>query len=509
MQIVMDEYFEKAFSFLENAQESLFLTGRAGTGKSTLLSYFIEHTKKNIVVLAPTGVAALNVKGETIHSFFHFKPGVTLEDAKKEARKVKKKEFYQSIEIIIIDEISMVRADLLDCVDIFLKTLFSSKKPFGGIRMVFIGDLYQLPPVVSREDREYFEQMYESPYFFSSQVMKDRAFRPRFIELEKIYRQSDEIFISILNSIRKNSLSEEELIHLNKRSFLPEKDEGCLYLTTTNASATKINEEKLAALQGRLYEYEADMEGDFDPKASPTDCTLKLKVGAQVIFLTNQSEGLWVNGTLGKVVSISQDRIFVQTEEGQEVAVKRFNWTLYKYDFDAKSKKLCQEEVGSFHQYPLKLAWALTIHKAQGKSFDKVILDLERGSFAHGQTYVALSRCRSIEGVFLKKPLQKSHILMDYRVVSFLTEYQYALSEENCSIEEKVLLIEQAIRERRAIQMVYLKRDDQKSNRKILPQFVGEMEYNNKKYLGIKAYCTQREEDRIFRVDRILELSIV
>lgn len=317
MQLILDEYFQKALSFLEQSQESLFLTGRAGTGKSTLLSYFIEKTKKNIVVLAPTGVAALNVKGETIHSFFHFKPGVTSEDAKREAKKIKKVGFYRSIEIIIIDEISMVRADLLDCADIFLKTLFSSKKPFGGIRMVFIGDLYQLPPPVSKEDREYFEEFYETPYFFSAQVMKDRSFCPHFIELEKIYRQSDETFISLLNSIRKNSLSEEELTLLNKRFLLPEKDDGCLYLTTTNAQATKINEEKLCALKGKLYEYVADIEGNFDAKALPTDCSLKLKVGAQVIFLTNQSEGLWVNGTIGKVMGIDQDRIFVETEGGK------------------------------------------------------------------------------------------------------------------------------------------------------------------------------------------------
>jgi ATP-dependent DNA helicase PIF1 len=507
MQFILDESLQKALAFLEDSKESLFLTGKAGVGKSTLLSYFLEHTKKNVVVLAPTGVAALNVRGETLHSFFHFKPGITPEEAQNEAKKIKRKTFYRSIEMIIIDEISMVRADLLDCVDLFLKAVLSKEKPFGGIRMVFIGDLYQLPPVVTREDHKYFEEVYSSPYFFSSNVMKDPSFLLSFIELEKIFRQKDASFIELLNNIRKNSLTDEDLLLLNKRAFLPENDQGCLYLTTTNASATKINEEKLLQLDGNLHEFEADIEGDFDLKASPTDASLKLKAGAQVIFLVNQSEGLWVNGTIGKVKEIFHDRILIETEEGNEVEVMRFHWTLYKYDFDSKKKQLFQKEVGSFHQYPLKLAWAITIHKSQGKSFDRVILDLERGSFAHGQTYVALSRCRSIEGLFLKKPLQRGHILMDLRVVRFLTQFQYALSEKICSKEEKVQILQKAIEEEKEVEIVYLKSDDQKSFRKILPHFVGEMEYNGKKYLGVEAYCKKREERRIFRVDRILEIQ--
>ncbi len=429
MQLVKDEYFQNALSLLENATESLFLTGRAGTGKSTLLSYFMQNTKKNVVVLAPTGVAALNVKGETIHSFFHFKPGVTIEDAKKEAKRVKNIAFYQSIDLIIIDEISMVRADLLDCIDIFLQTLLCTKKPFGALRMVFIGDLYQLPPVVSNEERLFFEELYETPYFFSAYVMKNLKFCPLVVELGKIYRQNDETFISLLNSIRKNCITEEELNLLNKRAFLPCSDEGCLYLTTTNAAALKINEEKLGALEGNCCEFTAEIEGDFDRKASLGETILKLKPGAQVIFLNNHSEGLWVNGTLGRVTRVVADQIFVRMENGEEVKVKKFRWNLYKYGLDPQTKKLFQEEVGSFHQYPLKLAWALTIHKAQGKSFDRVILDLERGCFAHGQTYVALSRCRSLGGLFLKKPLKKSHIVMDQRVVQFLTRYQCALSD--------------------------------------------------------------------------------
>jgi ATP-dependent DNA helicase PIF1 len=507
VKIEKDEYFQKALTFLEESNDCLFLTGRAGTGKSTLLSYFMEHTKKNVVVLAPTGVAALNVRGETIHSFFRFPPGITPERAKKEARRVKNQNLFLAIEMIIIDEISMVRADLLDCIDIFLKTLFASKKPFGNIRMVFIGDLYQLPPVVTREDQKFFQEMYESPYFFSAHVLKEEGFSFSFIELEKIYRQNDETFISLLNKIRKNTISDQELSFLNLRVKLPENDEGYLYLTSTNLMATKINEEKLSGLEEKLHQFEADLDGEFDQKSSPTDHLLKLKKGAQVIFLVNHSDNLWVNGTIGKIKEVDREQILVETEEGEEVEVKRHSWTLYKYNYDADKKKLFQEEVGSFRQYPLKLAWALTIHKSQGKSFDKVILDLERGSFAHGQTYVALSRCRTMEGLFLKKPLKKGHILMDLRVVQFLTHYQYALSEKLLPKEEKLSFLQKAIEKRELLDIVYLKSDDQKSFRTIEPLSVGEREYCGKSFLGLDAFCRERNEKRVFRLDRILEIK--
>jgi ATP-dependent exoDNAse (exonuclease V) alpha subunit len=505
-----NEEFKKALKLLNEGEESVFITGKAGTGKSTLLTYFLENTDKNVVILAPTGVAALNVCGETIHSFFHFPIGITVEGAKRAAGKIRDKDLFGNIDIIVIDEISMVRADLLDCIDIFLKVILKSKKPFGGMKMAFIGDLYQLPPVMKKEEREYFDTVYDTPYFFSAKVMKDNNFVFRLMELEKIYRQQDEAFINILNGIRKNNLTDEQLNILNgrvKEGVL--EDDGYIYLTTTNELAARINEDKLGALKDNEVEFLADMEGDFDGKAAPTELLLKLKRGAQVMLLSNNCLGLWVNGSRGKVVDILDEEVVVRLENQALVNVTRHNWAMYKYKFDADKKRLWQEEVGSFKQYPLKLAWAITIHKSQGKSFDKVIIDLERGSFAHGQTYVALSRCRSLEGLILKKPFKKGYIIMDRRVLKFLTDFQYRRSEELCPLEEKLLLIKETIEKKGKLKIVYLKNSDEKSRRVVEPKFVGMLEYNGKEYLGMEAFCLSRNEDRVFRLDRILEMSIV
>ncbi|MFA5250156.1 MAG: AAA family ATPase [Parachlamydiales bacterium] len=499
--------FEKALELLENSSDNLFITGKAGTGKSTLLAYFLSQSKKKAAVLAPTGVAALNVAGETIHSFFHFKSHITLEEAKKKGRLARNKALYRELELIIIDEISMVRADLLDSVDAFLKAALKNKKPFGGIRMIFIGDLYQLPPVLKNEEKPFFQKLYPTPYFFSAAAFQKEKFQ--FLELDKIFRQKEALFVQLLNAIRNNTVQEEELLLLNRQVLKAgeKPEEGSIYLTSTNSDAEKINRERLEILEGKERAFEAQVEGQFSLKEAPTESSLKLKAGAQVMFLNNHPQGLWVNGTLGRIVSLTEDLVEVETAGGDLVFVEKHRWELFKYGFDEKKNQLFQEEVGAFLQFPLRLAWAVTIHKSQGKSFEKVVIDLGRGAFAFGQSYVALSRCRTLEGLKLQKPFKKQHVLCDWRVVSFLTSWQYALSEKRLPLAEKKDLIQKAILEKRPLDLIYLKNNDEKSRRRVLPLFVGEMAYGSKHFLGLEAFCFQRNEKRHFKLERILEIS--
>ncbi len=419
MQIEYNDQFQAALTSLESGTKPLFITGKAGTGKSTLLKLFLEKTEKNCVVLAPTGVAALNVKGSTIHSFFGFRPGITVEKAREKGKNVKKNSLIHSLHTIVIDEISMVRSDLLDCIDAFLQAANNKKLPFGGIRMVFIGDLFQLPPVLRSEEKEVFEQVYESPYFFSSKAMKETTFEV--IELEKIYRQNDLAFIEVLNAIRKNRVSPDQLDFINQRVIPSAEKNPSIYLTAINQAADAINEEKLQTISSPLHSFPAVVEGEFENSYAPTDGDLKMKVGAQVMLLTNNPEGLWVNGTIGRVIEIKEKEILVQKEEGGRVTVEPFKWTLYKYRLD-EAKKLIHDEVGSFTQYPLCLAWAITIHKSQGKTFDRAVVDLSR-SFAPGQTYVALSRLRTFDGLFLKVPVKKEQIKMSHHVTQFFNQW--------------------------------------------------------------------------------------
>ena len=499
--------FKKAFLLMEKTPKNIFLTGKAGTGKSTLLQFFMVNTKKDVAILAPTGVAALNVQGETIHSFFRFKPNITLTEAKKIAKRNVGYELYTKLKTIVIDEVSMVRADMLDYIDVFLKITRKNKTPFGGVQMIFIGDLYQLPPVVTSQEREFFKEEYASPYFFDAQVLKEKEFTMEFVELEKIYRQKDEEFIALLNAIRNNSITEDHINILNSCVDSTFESEKHIILTTTNSGARSINEYKLNKIKSKPFAFSADIEGNFDEKHYPTELNLTLKKGAQVMFLNNDPSGQWVNGTLGKITRINDEEgVIVELTNGEEVEVTPFTWKVFKYFYDKKAKSLGQEGIGSFNQLPLKLAWAITIHKSQGKTFDNVIIDFERGTFAHGQAYVALSRCRTFGGIVLKKPMKKSHIIMDWKVVRFLTSYQYRLSDEKCSKEDKVKILQKALKEGKEVEIVYLKAQDVKSTRKILVKEISEMEYMEKKFLGVRAHCLKRNAERVFRVDRILEI---
>lgn len=502
--------FQHALDTMENSAQNIFLTGKAGTGKSTLLTLFREQTRKHIVVLAPTGIAALNIRGETLHSFFHFKPNIGVSEAQENAKKWQKKQIFAELDTLVIDEISMVRADLLDCIDIFLRTVLKKDSPFGGKQMIFIGDLYQLAPVVTAQEKKYFKEVYKSPYFFSSQACLHPEFEMVFIELEKVYRQNDPLFIEILNAIRNRSVTETHLSQLNQRVCLQDElVEGHVYLTTTNADADLINTRKQQQLKTPLFTSKAELSGDFSPKLAPTDMQLTLNVGAQIMFLNNDPQGQWVNGTLGQIeaIHLSGQEILVRHQDGHVVTVHPHKWTLYKYSYDATSKTLRQESEGAFTQYPLKLAWAITIHKSQGKTFDKVIIHLGKGSFATGQTYVALSRCRTLEGMQLTKALTKNNILTDYRVVQFLTRYQYKHALSLLSLDEKAARIQNAITAKKNIDIVYLKPTDEKSHRSITPDYVGDLTYNGKSYKGVRGHCLMRHAERVFRLDRILEIS--
>lgn len=512
--IEINEEFRRALDIMERTQKHIFITGKAGTGKSTLLDYFRTTTSKNVAVVAPTGVAALNVRGQTIHSFCRFKPDITLDKVKKLG--AKSAALYRNLHTVVIDEISMVRADLLDCVEKFLRLNGPDPRQwFGGIQMVFIGDLYQLPPVVTSAEESIFSLQYETPYFFSARIFAEPTFDMQFVELEKVYRQTDEDFIQLLNAIRNRSITDEDIDRLNSRldtDFVPPEDAFFIHLTSTNDLAYRRNQEKLASLPGHVERYQGYLAGEFDRSYLPTDEVLELKPGAQVMMVNNDAYGRWVNGSIGRIlaiekVSTSPDILIVELQSGIEVDVEPYTWELFRLDFDERSGKIITETIGSFTQYPLRLAWAITIHKSQGKTFDRVIIDIGRGTFAHGQVYVALSRCTSFDGIVLKKAIKKSHIRMDWRVIRFLTRFQYRKADERLSYAQKLALIQEAIGKGRDLDIVYLKPDDTKTRRRIRPEAVERMEYRGKEFEGLRAYCFKRREERHFRIDRILEIK--
>jgi ATP-dependent exoDNAse (exonuclease V) alpha subunit len=415
--------FQYALDRIEKSSDLLFITGRAGTGKSTLLQLFRNTTHKKVVVLAPTGVAALNVKGQTIHSFFGFPP--RLLDLAKDIKKKRFRKLYQKLDTIVIDEISMVRADMLDNIDCFLRVNREDPRPFGGVQMVFFGDLFQLPPVVATEvERHLFQTTYESPYFFSAHVLKPPV-SLELIELQTVYRQENRQFLHLLDAIRLNRLDYDDVEELNARHLPDEQTpDFSITLSARNAQVNTINQKALDDIPMPAKNYLAKIGGNFPDHLYPTPAALQLKLNAQVMFLRNDNEKKYVNGTIGKVVKMEDDSITVLIEEENEenayVKVEPYEWEILRYKLDEmKPDEISTESLGSFKQFPLRLAWAVTIHKAQGKTFDKVVIDLGRGAFEHGQTYVALSRCRTLDGVILKQPIRPRDIITDMRIIDF------------------------------------------------------------------------------------------
>jgi ATP-dependent exoDNAse (exonuclease V) alpha subunit len=419
--IQLSKEFSDILQHIEETDDSMLVTGKAGTGKSTLLSILRRTTLKRVAVVAPTGIAALNVKGQTIHSFFKFPPKMMMASDIKMSKNPK---LYRNIDVLVIDEISMVRADLLDNIDRFLRINRKNAEPFGGVQVVFFGDMFQLPPVVSSAfEKQVFRDKYDSPYFFSANVMQEVDFP--LIELHTVYRQSDRHFVGILDRVRTNTLDQDDLDTLNAQvgNHLSD-DDLFITLTSSNAAAMAINQSSLAKLPGDTFKYPAKVEGVFQASRYPADQLLQLKEGAQVIFVKNDTERRWVNGTLGKVTSISKEDIVVSITDpnGRSTSVTIFQeeWEILKYKVDEKNpKKFSTEVVGVFRQYPIKLAWAITIHKSQGQTFDKVRIDLGRGAFEFGQTYVALSRCRTLEGIELSRPLNPRDIMSDNRIAEY------------------------------------------------------------------------------------------
>lgn len=439
--------FNFASNLVNNSNNMIYLTGKAGSGKTTFLKYIKQTSKKKTVVLAPTGVAALNAGGQTIHSFFKIAPSVYLPDDFRlrtsyshddvdrstifDNFKYRKgqRNLITGMELLIIDEISMVRCDLLDVVDKLMRVFREREdEPFGGVQVLLIGDAFQLPPIAQTDQWNLLRDHYETPFFFSSRAIQNS--RPTYIELKKIYRQQDLKFINLLNNIRVNQVSAEDIDLLNSR-FIPSlvKDENLNYVTisTHNRYVDETNKRKLAELDSKAETYEAEITGDFPDSMAPTEKMLNLKVGAQIMFIKNDPDKKYFNGKIGKITKLTKSKISVEFPNGVEIEVKKSTWNNIKFSWNSTDRKIDETLNGAFTQFPLKLAWSVTVHKCQGLTFDNVIADIGE-SFSPGQVYVALSRCTSIEGLVLKAKINRSAIRTDPNVLKF-TEIETRLNK--------------------------------------------------------------------------------
>lgn len=430
-----------AFNFVQYTGQNIFLTGKAGTGKTTFLKSLKERLPKRMIVVAPTGVAAINAGGVTIHSFFQlsFAPQIGIEQEQIRQMRFNKQKIniIRSLDLLVIDEISMVRADILDAIDRVMRRFKNGRKPFGGVQVLMIGDLQQLAPVIKNDEWGLLKREYETGYFFSSKVLKQAPFVS--IELTHVFRQQDDRFISILNKVRDNQLDQEAVTELNKRhihDFKHTDDDGYITLCTHNIQAERLNNAKLRLLPARTHTFKAEVEGKFPEYSYPTEAELKLKVGAQVMFVKNdpEPEKQFYNGKIGKITKIDSDCISVKCPDDEfEIEVSPLVWENVKYSINEKTAEITEEREGAFKQMPLKLAWAITIHKSQGLTFERAIIDAE-ASFAHGQVYVALSRCKTLEGMVLSTPISSRSIINDGTVTGFIHQV-----EENQPGEKELL----------------------------------------------------------------------
>ena len=431
-----DVIFETAERYVKATGRSVFLTGKAGTGKTTFLKYITETTAKRFVVLASTGVAAINAGGTTIHSFFQLPLCPYLPDVKDLITEYQMPEQYRSLrrerikiirtlDLLIIDEISMVRPDIIDFIDRVLRSYSDNKKePFGGKQLLLVGDIFQLEPVVTSDMRTILSYHYENYFFFNAKAYEEVDLVP--IELKKIYRQNNPRFVEILDRIRVNNATSNDLQAINSRFVSRQsalEEDFTITLAARRDTVDAINDSKLEAIPGEEYEFKGMIEGDFPEKLLPTDLDLVLKVDAQIIFLKNDKNKRWVNGTIGKIHDISSNGIRVELESGDIHLIEPFTWHNIKYTYDEETKRIKEETLGSFTQYPIKAAWALTVHKSQGLTFNRVVIDLAEGAFSSGQTYVALSRCTSLEGITLHTRLSQRDIIVNNAVVNFSRKF--------------------------------------------------------------------------------------
>ena len=439
-----------AYDFVQYTDQNIFLTGKAGTGKTTFLLNLKGNLNKRMIVVAPTGVAAINAHGVTIHSFFQlpFGPHIPVDESHKTASEIRQDAYNQasinkfnrdkinilrSLDLLIIDEISMVRADVLDAIDEVLRRYKNRYKPFGGVQLLMIGDLQQLPPVVRNDDWDILRDYYSTMFFFGSKALQKTSHIP--IELKHIYRQSDDAFIALLNRVRDNKIDEETLSALNKRyipGFANDSDDGYITLTSHVVQAQRINETKLEKLPGKNHSFSASISGEFPEFSFPTENELTLKMGAQVMFIKNDisHEKQFYNGKIGKVVGFEDNNILVQCPDADyPITVEPLEWNNYKYSIDEQTKEIKETSIGTFTQYPLKLAWAITIHKSQGLTFEKAIIDAN-AAFAHGQVYVALSRCKTLEGIVLNSPISPTSIKTDNTITAFTQEAEQNQPDE-------------------------------------------------------------------------------
>lgn len=430
--------FQDALNLIQYTRQSVFLTGKAGTGKSTFLRYICEHTKKKHVVLAPTGIAAINAGGSTLHSFFKLpfypllpdNPDFSLQRGRiHEFFKYTKphRKLLEELELIIIDEISMVRADIIDAVDRILRVYSRNlREPFGGKQILLVGDVFQLEPVVKGDEREILNRFYPTPYFFSARVFNQIDLVS--IELQKVYRQTDATFVGVLDHIRNNTVGATDLQLLNTRYGTQiEESEADMYITlaTRRDNVDHINDKKLAELPGEPVTFSGEITGDFPESSLPTSQELVLKPGAQIIFIKNDFDRRWVNGTIGIISGFDpfEETLYVITDDGKECDVKRESWRNIRYKYNEEKKQIEEEELGTFTQYPMRLAWAITIHKSQGLTFSRAVIDFTGGVFAGGQAYVALSRCTSLEGIQLKKPVSRADVFVRPEIIGFAERF--------------------------------------------------------------------------------------
>lgn len=428
---------QNALQILEFTRRSLFLTGKAGTGKSTFLRYIASTIKKKHVILAPTGIAAINAGGATLHSFFKlpFHP-LLPNDSRYSARNIRdtlkynseKRKLLREVELIIVDEISMVRADIIDFIDKVLRIYNRNmREPFGGKQLLLVGDIYQLEPVLKEEDRQLLQPFYPSSFFFDAKVFRQMQLVS--IELTKVYRQSDPVFINILDHIRTSKVGTADLAMLNQHVGTALENDGtklAITLSTRRDTVDYINEKRLGELPGEPTIFHGAIEGEFPDSSLPTPQELVLKTGAQILFIRNDKEKRWVNGTLGTIIGFGDEDdgiIYVRTEDGTDCDVERELWENVKYTFNEKEQKVEEQAIGTYTQFPLRLAWAITVHKSQGLTFNKVKIDFTGGVFAGGQTYVALSRCTSLEGISLKEPIRREDVFVKAEVQHFARSY--------------------------------------------------------------------------------------